>query len=282
MKILVPTDFSPDSQKALQYAIAVAKVLQRDEAKPEDADHELLILHVYHVPIGGDAIFFVTSPMLEREEQTTKDKLAQLVATVPEIQSVPHRILTKLSMPYEGIKETIEEEDIELVVMGVRGTNDTGIWLGSTTLQFMQYGVCPVLAVPRTTEVFHPQYIALATDLESSDDTAYLDFFKKLVQLWRARVDILHVHPNPSQVRVDQAQQALQLDHFLEGISHSYHFIEDKLPARGIEQHLIRSPTHLLVIVPRYHVAIERLFHKSITKQLVAHARLPILSVHEK
>ncbi|MEM8965122.1 MAG: universal stress protein [Bacteroidota bacterium] len=282
MKILVPIDFSPDAEQALRYATTLSRLLQRNETYAGASPLELIILHVYHVPIGGDTTFFVTSPMVEQHEQATREKLHQLVGTIPEIQSIPHRIITKLSMPYEGIKEMIEKEEIELVVMGLRGAGDTAAWLGSTTIQMMRYGACPVLGVPRTTEVFYPQYIAFATDLETSDDTSYLEFLKNLVQLWQARVDIIHVHPNPNKVGIDQAQEALNLDHFFKGIPHKYYFIEDKLPARGIEKHLMESAANLLVVVPRHHVALERLFHKSVSKQVAQLAPLPILFIHEK
>ncbi|MGD1893354.1 MAG: universal stress protein [Cyclobacteriaceae bacterium] len=281
MKILVPIDFSPDAEQALRYATALAKLLQLNETDHETATLELLIFHVYHVPIGGDTSFFATTPMIEREEQLTLEKIHKLIGTIPEIQSLPHRIITRLSMPYEGIKEVMEEEKVELVVMGVRGANAATNWLGSTTLQVMRYATCPVLAIPRTAEVFHPQQIAFATDLETNEDTSFLRVFRRLAQLWRATVHFIHVHPNPSQVGVEQAQEALNLDHFLQDIPHTYHFVEDKLPARGIEQYLMKYPTDLLVVIPRHHAALESLFHRSVTKQLATHTSLPILSIHE-
>lgn len=282
MKILVPIDFSADAIQALRYATSLAKLLQLNETDPTNSTLELLIFHVYHVPIGGDTSFFATSPMIEREEQRTLEKIKEIIGTIPEIQSLPHRTITKLSMPYEGIKEVIEEEGVEIVVMGVRGANAAVTWLGSTTLQVMRHAACPVLAVPRTAEVFHPQSIAFATDLETSDNSSHLIIFKRLVKLWRATVHFIHVHPNPTHVGLDQAQEALNLDRFLKDVPHTYHFVEDKLPARGIEQHLMRYPADLLVVIPRHHAALESLFHKSVTKQIATHAPLPILSIHEK
>lgn len=280
MKILVPIDFSPDSEQALRYATALAKLIQHNKPDRDNASLELLILHMYHVPTGGKASFFAVSPLIEREEQVANDRLMQLVGTFPDIQSVPHRLMTKRALPHEGIQKTIEEEGVELVVMGGRGGNTTSMWLGGTTLEVMQYANCPVLAVPRTADVFHPQRISLATDLETSGNHSNLDFFVTLVKLWRAEVNIIHVHPNPTKVGLDQAQEALNLDRLLREVPHQYHFIEDTLPARGIEQHLLQSSADLLTVVPRYRSTLASLFHKSVTEQLTTAVSLPILSIH--
>ncbi|MEM8966209.1 MAG: universal stress protein [Bacteroidota bacterium] len=281
MKILVPIDFSADATQALRYATALAKLVRAAPPEVDLSPPELLILHVFQVPTGGDASFFVTSPMIERAEEETNQRLQKVIENIPDIQSVPHRLITKLSMPYEGIGEAIEEEPVDLVIMGGRGVNASANWLGSTTLQVMRHVHCPVLAVPYTSEEFYPQHVAFATDLLATEKIPSLDLFKKLLKLWQAKVDLIHVRPHPEGISLEQAQEALQLDQFLKDAPHSYHFVEDKVPVRGIEQYLSESPADLLVVIPRHHAALESLFHKSVSKQLVTSSSIPILSIHE-
>ncbi|MEO0331403.1 MAG: hypothetical protein AAF223_06935 [Bacteroidota bacterium] len=114
-----------------------------------------------------------------------------------------------------------------------------------------------------TTEKFYPQHIAFATDLEITNDISYLDFFKKPVLLWQDKVDIIYVCPNPAKVKMEPAQEALNVDYSLWGIPHTYHFIENKF-IRGIQRFLMRSFADLMVVVPRHHAELERLFHKSV------------------
>ncbi|WKN42120.1 universal stress protein [Tunicatimonas pelagia] len=281
MKILVPIDFSADATRALRYAAALAQLVESAPSNIKFSSPELIILHVFQAPTGKEVSFFATSPIIERFEEETKKQLIKLMSTMPEVQSVAHRLITKLSMPLEGICDTIEDEKVDLVVMGGRGVNASANWLGSTTLQVMRNAPCPVLAVPYTTSEFHPQRIAFATDLEATQPSPSLILFKQLLQLWQAKVQVIHVHPHPATVSAKQAQEALQLSHLLKDVPHSYHFVEDKAPARGIEQYLQEHPADLLVVIPRHYAALESLFHKSVSKKLVISSSVPILSVHE-
>jgi len=281
MKILAPIDFSEDATQALRYAASIIKLIQVSQSDEEVSAPELIVLHVFQVPTGDDISFFVSSPMVERAEKNARERLSQAIESVPDVQAVKHRVITKLSLPYEGIRDTINNEQVDLVVMGGRGVNASANWLGSTTRRIIRHASCPVLAVPHTTSVFYPQHVAFATDLVATKPSPSLELFKQLLQFWQAKVHVIHVHPQPSEVSVEKAQEALQLTHFLENISHSYHFVEDKVAARGIKQYLEEYPADLLVVIPRHHAALESLFHKSVSKQLAIKSPVPILSIHE-
>ncbi len=62
MKILVSINSPPNTQQVLRYAVARAKSLARDTTEWQRISVELLILNMYHVPIGGDTVFFASSP----------------------------------------------------------------------------------------------------------------------------------------------------------------------------------------------------------------------------
>lgn len=282
MKILIPVDFSPDSLKALQYALTLAKLME-DRSDEGQSHPELLIYHAFHMPIGGDATFFINSAMLDKVEKNEQNKLRQLVATMPEIHSISHRIVTKMTLPGEGILQIIDEESIDLVVMGIRGANESVNWLGSTAFQIMKHVSCPVLAVPRSTDTFHPRQVAFATDLEAIEDISdSLSFLRKLLQLWQANVQIIHVHPAPARIGFAKAEEALHLDQILQDIPHTYDFPEEKNATQGIFHYLQNHSVDLLVMIPRYHFALENVFHKSVTRYLTTHTTVPLLTLHEK
>ncbi|WPP49788.1 universal stress protein [Catalinimonas niigatensis] len=279
MRLLVPVDFSSDSLNALRYATALASLVQSKES----SEIELLIFHALHLPIGGDATFFVDAEMLEREEQHLKHKLYQEVNTIPEIHTIPHQVITKIDMAPQGITQILKEEHIDLVIMGVKGKDESSSsWFGSTTLHVMRHAHCPVLAVPPNTEVFHPRHVALASDLKMGKETFSLEYLKKLIQLWQADLHIIHVHPHPAKIGIEPAEEAMHLDHFFHDVPHTYHFPEDKDPGRGLNHYLQAHPVDLLAIIPRYHFALDSLFHKSITKYMSTHTSIPLLAIHEK
>ncbi len=273
MKILVPIDFSPAAQCALHYAISLGKLLSA----------EVILYHAFHVPVGGDVTFFVDGVLLERAEQQAQQRLRQLIGTAPEIHRVRHRILTTMGDATDGIMQRIKEEAVGLVVMGSRGMNDpSAAWLGSTTFSVVKHAACPVLAVPRYTASFHPKEVAFATDLGPTEETPALDFLRQLLHAWHATVHIIHVHPQPETIGIEQAEEALHLDHLFADVPHTYHFPLGKDAAEGIEQYLEHHPMDLLVVMPRRHPLFQGMFQKSVTKFLTAHVPVPLLSFHQK
>jgi nucleotide-binding universal stress UspA family protein len=272
MKILVPTDYSPAAMSALHYAIALGKQLSA----------EVILYHAFHVPIGGDATFFADGDLLRRAEEDEQRRLQQVVGTVPEIYRVKHRLRTTLALPPEGIRQMIKQEGVSLVVMGSRGANDpSAAWLGSTTYSVMKHATCPVLAVPRYTATYQPKDVAFATDLQPTEETPPLDFIRRLLRAWGSTVHIIHVHPKPESIDVEQAEEALHLDRLFHDVPHSYHFLKGKDAADSIEAYLERHPMDLLVVMPRRHPLFQGMFQKSVTKFLTAHVPVPLLSLRQ-
>ncbi|MEK6480294.1 universal stress protein [Catalinimonas sp. 4WD22] len=276
MKILVPIDFSADAFEALRYAITLAR--QWNTVKQDSP--ELFIFHAFHLPVGGDATFFIDNAMLEREELHVQNKMQSVINKLPEIQALPYQLITRMAMPAEGIRQVVKDEKIQLVVMGNHGMDDPlSNWLGNTTLQMMKHLHCPVLAVPQSTATLHPKQVGFATDLENAGESFSLSLFKELLQIWRADLHIIHVHPKPSKIGVAQAEEALSLDHIFHDVPHTYDFPEDKDPAQGISHYLQEHKLDLLAITPRKHNALENLFHKSVCKYLASHTTVPLISL---
>jgi nucleotide-binding universal stress UspA family protein len=128
-RILIGTDFSEHSDRALDYAISVA----------EEYGAELTVTHVVEdIP---------SHPENEEFSATTKRRLERLVPTEKRT-AIKTKILVRTGKPYQRIVEYAREAEIDLVVVGVRGAGalDRAIF-GSTTYRVIQLGPCPVLAV---------------------------------------------------------------------------------------------------------------------------------------
>ena len=128
-KILFGTDFSPHSERALQYALSLA----------EEYDAELTLLNVLdEVPPSTDL------------STITADIIRQLEAPIPaearEWCTIKSRL--RVGRPYQEILHYARETGTDLVVLGVRGRNALDLALfGSTAHRVIQSGPCPVLAV---------------------------------------------------------------------------------------------------------------------------------------
>lgn len=129
-RILFCTDFSENSERALNYAISATA----------EYNSELTLLHV----LEGTP----TSSKMEEAIATTTQQLDKLI---PEEGRKTLKIKTavRIGKPYQEIIQLALEAQIDLVVMGVhgRGALDLAVF-GSTTNRVVQLGPCPVLAVP--------------------------------------------------------------------------------------------------------------------------------------
>jgi len=128
-RILFCTDFSENSERALNYAISATA----------EYDAELTLLHVLEE---------AASP--SKTEEAIAAATEQLDKLIPPEGPKTLRIKTavRLGKPYRQIIQLALETQTDVVVMGVhgRGALDLAVF-GSTTYRVMQLGPCPVLAV---------------------------------------------------------------------------------------------------------------------------------------
>jgi nucleotide-binding universal stress UspA family protein len=147
-RILCPVDFSPGSDHALEYAIALARVLNA----------EVLLLHVVHplmFGIGADGVAVdIGVRLLQEMEQSCADHLGRIAATVRSrgVQ-VTERIVT--GTPFFEIIQTARAEGADLIVMGTHGRSGiVHALIGSVAERVVRKAPCPVLTVKHPEQGF--------------------------------------------------------------------------------------------------------------------------------
>ncbi|SRR5712692_1874091 len=128
-RILFCTDFSENSEQALNYAISARA----------EYDSELTLLHVLEeIP---------SSPKMEEAIATATEQLDKLIPQEGR-KTLKIKTAVRIGKPYQQIIQLALEAQIDMVVMGVRGRGalDLAVF-GSTTYRVLQLGPCPVLAV---------------------------------------------------------------------------------------------------------------------------------------
>jgi nucleotide-binding universal stress UspA family protein len=142
-KILVPVDFSEDSQRALDEAIGLAKHFGA----------ELIVFHCYQIPIpsiGGvpydtippaSYVDAVRKAALQGVEQYRDKAIAQGVRAQEQISA---------GSPGSEIAALAEKSGADLIVMGTRGlTGLRHVLLGSVAERTIRLARCPVLTVKK-------------------------------------------------------------------------------------------------------------------------------------
>jgi len=136
--ILVPTDFSEPAAIALDTAVSLQSKY----------DARLTLLHVYEFPFyaysGFDPTLDLVTPARVAAESLLREALAGLKKRVPTAGSI-----FALGTAWQEIMRVIEEQDVDLVVMGTHGRRGVDrALLGSVANKTVQLSPVPVLVVP--------------------------------------------------------------------------------------------------------------------------------------
>jgi universal stress protein A len=138
-KIVVPTDFSEVSLKAMDYAIAFARQFAA----------EVLIVHVLDdVPVAGeDAIVSLGETGLPKVRERAERRLAEMANAKRAENLKVETALRSGSAPQEII-ETAKEHQADLIILATHGRRGIKrFFLGSTTERVVRHACCPVLVV---------------------------------------------------------------------------------------------------------------------------------------
>jgi nucleotide-binding universal stress UspA family protein len=138
-QIVVPTDFSDCSDRALAYGRELAKTFGAT----------LHLLHVVHDPYSQpwSAEAFPT-PLGDLLEQWQEQARARLASLVPEPERGKVRLAVLVGSPFFEIVQYAKEQQIDLIVIGTHGRGPIGhMLLGSVAERVVRKAPCPVLTV---------------------------------------------------------------------------------------------------------------------------------------
>lgn len=138
-KILVPTDASEYSRRALTTALEIARNCQS----------EILLLHVAYTPQAYWGYSVAYGISITQEELERNGELA-LEATLSGISTEGVKVNKALESghPVTAILDILDKEKVDLVVMGSHGYGPiAGSVLGSISQRVLQRAKCPVMIV---------------------------------------------------------------------------------------------------------------------------------------
>ena len=142
--ILFATDFSPASEAAFTYAVAIA-----------DRYHSKLnVAHVISIEAFDLIAADSAATMLKQAQQQAREKMDQLLG--PRLlQGDRYQPVIAEGMVAEVLVEMIRRDHIDLAVLGTRGRRTfKKLLLGSTAEEIFRVASCPVLTVgPNTSSV---------------------------------------------------------------------------------------------------------------------------------
>jgi len=272
--ILVPIDFSENAETALYYALELAKKKQAKLVLFNAYQVNYLTLYAPHNLVGVKTA--------EAKEESLKQLKAAGVK-VAHAGKVEYEMLSLEGEPEEIILKTIQDLQIDLVIMGMKGsTNLAGIIFGSTTISILENSSCPIIVVPEDAEISEIKKITYATAYNFSD----IEALEKVVEIagpFNAQINVLHICHESQSAENDKKAMEIFMEEVKRKITYgniSFQLISGKDIENVLEEYVEENNTDMLVMSAHHRDFFDKLFKKSITKHMVYHSSIPLMVFH--
>ena len=277
-KIIVPTDFSPNADKALDFAVQIA--LQ--------AKAEIVIAHACCDLI--DNTFKDHQTMYKEYNQTLIDKANEQLSLIKKSIEDTEGLFVNIKL-YKGtvtdsILQASEEHTADLIIMGTLG--EAGLKekiFGSTTAGIIGKTNVTVMAVPLSSKWVIPEKILLVVNnFEEQPDIINPVF--ELAGLFNAALHIAIFTDVDSAEAIDYLKDKRNITAYEEKLKTQYKNISIKSVhldghrfQETIEEYILEQHIDMLAMVTHRRTFMESVFNRSMTKKMSYHTRIPLLVI---
>lgn len=275
--VLVPTDFSPNANKALDYAAELAKL----------SNAEIILLYVTGLSNASLNENVILQEDYDRElmEKTHRqlELLAQAVREVAGV-NVTHQVFN--GFVEDAIKECAAKNKADLVVMGTVG--DAAVkekLFGSITAAVIGHSDIPVLAIPLLFEWTAPENILLAMNDFYEAPQAVETVFK-IAALFNIPVLIsVFIDEKNSEaiVYLDNRRNievfCIKQKELYPGLSINATLVYGDDFEHAIKSFIANNNVSMLAMLTHKRNFIQSIFHHSMTKKMSYHTDIPLLSI---
>jgi len=270
-KILIPTDFSKNAKKATDYALTLFN----------ETGVVVTLLNTFYIPYSAPDVAFSVSDvsydnakmLFEKEQKRIKEKFPNMKFTIDEKFSIGDVVNVVCSME--------RKEEFDLIVMGTKGASGmTEVLVGSRTASMVKSAKTPLLVVPEDADLNAPKRILFTADEELIDRKVNFDVLKEIANSNRSKIDALHISNSDENKEVIAAFIDYELDLNFVDIPHELRMERGKDIEKAIEKYTEKYPTDLLVMISTKGNLFYNLFHKSNTRKVAMHTKIPLLILH--
>ncbi len=275
-KILLPTDFSDNAWNAIVYALELYKYDACD----------FYLLNAFTTPLyTTDSLFMSESTDTRYNvfKQQSEDGLTEIIDKIASKNEYHH--FSKLAVfdtPLNAIKKAVEDNDIELIVMGTRGKpNLTSIVYGSVAVTVMEkIRNCPTLVVPEKAVYDSLNNIVFPTSYKTHFKKRELNFLSRVAEKSSANIRVLHIAKEAS-LDENQLKHKEMLNDYFENVIHTFHTLENIDIRTGINSFVESRKINLIAFINKKHTFLETILSKPLVKGITCHSKIPVLVLHD-
>jgi nucleotide-binding universal stress UspA family protein len=269
-KILIATDFSPAARSAAMYGIQLATAMKAD----------VILFSAYQVSHPFAALNVQVSSFAVMAE--TKKRLADEANALIKGSDAQLEILFEEGTPQEAILVIAKEKEVDLIIVGMTGSGGSLKKLfGSTAISLVNDLIIPVIIVPEDAKFASPKNVLYASDVFMDISVDAIDKVAWLTQFFNSKLFVVRVVKDSYEQVRENVNTPQNLRKELKRLAATFHFPVNTNITDGLTDYLKEQKIDLVVMLPRKHKWIERLFTKSETKDMAIHSHLPILMLPE-
>lgn len=266
IKILCPTDFSSNSEFAVEYSVHLANAIGAT----------LTLVTSYKVPV------YVGSPVswgarirefLESDLTEFAAKFKPLITTGYEPETAVVQGNTSVS-----ILEYARKSGTDLIIMGTTGSSSLEkVIFGSITRKFFETSDIPVLAIPSTSRGYgNSNKIVLALDSGGISNEHSIKILKQLKKLPSASLDVIHV-TTTSDEDINLKPNTGKLAGIVDNIAD----VEGSDTVYEIKKYADDNNAGILAMVGRKHSVWDKLFFERKSVSELTLSDIPVLFLPE-
>ena len=275
--ILIPTDFSPISREAYQYAHCLAAHFS--------ASLELLNVHFPNALETTPFYINYATPEIEQKKEALLS-FAKATALPPsccgeERVEIKEHFSVACGLPEDVIVKKSQNEAVDLIVMSTTGENNWyQKWLGSISRHTAINAQCPVLLIPKGITYRCPRHILYATNYHPNEFQA-IEQLIAFAKYFKSQIHIVHIATTET---ADLAHEKnISSQPFRNGLPNLYYKIStivEQDVLTGLNRYATENNIDLIAMPTVNRPFFTQLFHKSTTKEMAIQTKIPLLVLH--
>lgn len=278
MNFVVPTDFSINAKYAAKYAAILAHA----------TNSNIRLLHILSPPLfGEDKLDPVYKEKVSSSKNKASIKLEELQAElISENSNINCDHITRVAEnSSENIVSIALNIKADFIVMGTKGAGlIRKTFLGSNTASVIEDSPIPVFVIPEEVSFLAPKTIVYASRFHNSDVEAIRQL-SIIASAFNAEVVIVHFIENEKGLETSSLIMETFLTQIRKVTTYSKitcRIFESENTHKGIEKFINLVDADIIALSTKNRNPIEKLFSKSMTKELSFNSKIPLLAFHIK
>ncbi|MFL1896203.1 universal stress protein [Aquimarina sp. 2-A2] len=276
--ILLLTDFSENSETAIQYALQFFK--------GEPCHFSLLHVHKSSgyttddlmVTSATESVHTSMISEIKQKLNTYKLTLKKQYAT----ETYSFEVLVDYDSFTAAVRQAVNSKDISLIVMGTNGaTNAREVLFGSNTVKVIRSVSCSVLAIPQQTAFKKPANVLYALDYFEHFDQLSITPLLDLLEKFKSFLKILKIKEDETVTEAEK-KDILTMKEKFSNIRHTFHTMVNIPTALAIASFVQIMNIDLTAVVLHEESLLDRFFKGSETSKISYGSKIPLLVLKQR